>query len=194
MAKFTNPGFFMSPGWSDTSPGTPEAVTGLAAGVSQYVREYPQDIKQAGSSNPEEAARAVVRLTAKLALDIIPFAALGKAAVSDMLAPEATGGVGEATDFGPGSMGAAERPRLISNLKHHPGSPSAEPLNAAELYDRSILSEEGTRWAQDASGTIHRFSKPCNGDSHWNGSTAGRKPIQPRNIPPDIRKALGVKK
>lgn len=33
----------------------------------------------------------------------------------------------------------------------------------------------GVRWAQDENCTIHRFSAPSNGRTHWNGSTGGDK-------------------
>lgn len=80
--------------------------------------------------------------------------------------------------------------KLVSNPKHHANSSSPEPKNAAALYDNSIADKSGVRWAKDADGTTHRFSKPSNGESHWNGSTAGEKPIQERNIPNEIKKQL----
>jgi hypothetical protein len=81
--------------------------------------------------------------------------------------------------------------RRITNPKHHANSSSPEPKNAQELFDRSIVDKNGVRWAKGSDGTIHRFSKPSNGESHWNGSTAGKDPIKPQNIPNDIKKALG---
>ena len=90
----------------------------------------------------------------------------------------------------PDTRPAAEKPTLTSNPKHNPNSPSPEPSNAQELFDNSIADENGTRWAKDDNGVIHRFSSPSNGQSHWNGSTAGPNPIQERNIPIGIRRAL----
>lgn len=81
-------------------------------------------------------------------------------------------------------------PRRITNDKHHPNSESPEPKNAQELYDKSIPARDGTRWAKDEDGVIHRFSKPSNGDTHWNGSTSGPRPIRENNIPPEIKKAF----
>ena len=58
-----------------------------------------------------------------------------------------------------------KKPKLVSNPKHQPNSKSPEPSNAAELYSRSIEDAEGVRWAKDEGGTIHRFSKPSNGET-----------------------------
>jgi hypothetical protein len=85
---------------------------------------------------------------------------------------------------------AAGRPTRVSNPKHHPNSPSPEPADAQELFEGSIVDENGVRWAKDKNGVIHRFSKPSNGQCHWNGSTAGSNGIKPQNIPASIRKAL----
>jgi hypothetical protein len=79
---------------------------------------------------------------------------------------------------------------LITNPKHHPNSVSPEPPNAAKLYELSISDKSGVRWSKDADGTIHRFSKPSNGETHWNGSTAGISPISLQNIPVEIRRLL----
>jgi RHS repeat-associated protein len=89
------------------------------------------------------------------------------------------------------SKSGPDAPKLISNPKHHPGSESPEPANVRELFERSIVDGKGVRWAKDADGTIHRFAKPSNGETHWNGSTAGPNPIQEQNIPKPIKKALG---
>jgi len=78
----------------------------------------------------------------------------------------------------------------VTNPKHHPNSASPEPTNAQELFDNSIVDSKGVRWAKDADGTIHRFSKPSNGQSHWNGSTGGADPIRLEDIPIAIRRAL----
>ena len=78
--------------------------------------------------------------------------------------------------------------RRITNEKHHPNSASPEPKNAQELFDRSLVDKEGVRWARGSDGTIHRFTKPRNGESHWNGSNAGPKPISMNDIPAHIRR------
>lgn len=82
------------------------------------------------------------------------------------------------------------RPQLVPNPKHHPNSKSPTPPNAAELYDRSIVDKSGRRWAKDADGIIHRFSAPSNGETHWNGSTAGPRPIRLDDVPAEIRNQL----
>jgi uncharacterized protein RhaS with RHS repeats len=82
-------------------------------------------------------------------------------------------------------------PRLVTNPKHHFNSESPQPKNFKQLFQKSITDKSGARWAKDKDGTIHRFSKPSNGESHWNGSTAGRDPIKEQNIPNDIKKKLG---
>ncbi|WP_170855011.1 RHS repeat-associated core domain-containing protein [Xaviernesmea oryzae] len=58
---------------------------------------------------------------------------------------------------------------LTSNPKHHPNSVSPEQTNVDELYQNSIPDKTGVRWAKDVDGTIHRFSRPSNGETHWNG-------------------------
>jgi RHS repeat-associated protein len=80
--------------------------------------------------------------------------------------------------------------KRVTNPKHNPNSASPEPRNAQELFDKSIADKSGVRWAKDSDGTIHRFSAPSNGESHWNGSTAGANPIRENNIPIEIRRAL----
>jgi len=59
-----------------------------------------------------------------------------------------------------------------------------------KLFDRSVADKNGVRWAKDSDGTIHLFSRPSNGESHWNGSTGGADPIQLKDIPIEIRRAL----
>jgi RHS repeat-associated protein len=86
-----------------------------------------------------------------------------------------------------------EDPERITNPKHHPNSKSPEPQNADKLYENSVADKNGVRWAKDADGTIHRFSKPSNGQTHWNGSTSGVDPIKPQNIPVEIRRIFGGK-
>ncbi len=93
---------------------------------------------------------------------------------------------------GPDDDGDAE-PKRVTNPKHHPNSKSPEPKNVDTLYENSVADKNGVRWAKDADGTVHRFSKPSNGETHWNGSTGGVDPIQPQNIPVEIRRLFGVK-
>ncbi|NIJ64635.1 RHS repeat-associated protein [Sphingomonas leidyi] len=75
-----------------------------------------------------------------------------------------------------------------SNPKHHKNSSSPEPENVRELYSKSAPDKSGVRWTRDSDGVFHRFSRPSNGKTHWNGSTAGDNPIQLRNIPNEILK------
>ncbi|MCC6589864.1 MAG: RHS repeat-associated core domain-containing protein [Bryobacterales bacterium] len=89
-----------------------------------------------------------------------------------------------------GDSTSQDKPTLIDNPKHHPKSDSPQPKNARELFENSVADKSGVRWAKDADGTIHRFSAPSNGQSHWNGSTAGRKPIRQDDIPIEIRREL----
>ncbi len=84
------------------------------------------------------------------------------------------------------------KPTRITNPKHHPNSQSPEPKNVDELFNNSVPDKNGVRWAKDAEGNIHRFSKPSNGETHWNGSTTGIDPMKPQNIP-YIKKILGFK-
>jgi len=79
--------------------------------------------------------------------------------------------------------------RLVPNPKHHVNSRSPEPSNVRNLWNQSIEDENGVRWAIDDDGVIHRFSKPRNDLSHWNGCTRGPNPISRNNIPNDILKA-----
>lgn len=88
---------------------------------------------------------------------------------------------------------AARRPgRCVFNSKHHPNSRSPAPKNWADLYKKSIPDKDGVRWAKDENGILHRFSKPRNGECHWNGSTGGNEPIERQNIPNDILKIFGL--
>ncbi|MBB3743091.1 hypothetical protein FHX10_002584 [Rhizobium sp. BK591] len=87
-----------------------------------------------------------------------------------------------------------ERANLTSNPKHHPNSKSPEPNNVQELYKNSVADKTGVRWAKDADGNIHRFSRPSNGETHWNGSTAGPDPIRNQNIPKEIKNELGIRR
>jgi hypothetical protein len=84
------------------------------------------------------------------------------------------------------------RPTRVTNPKHHPKSASPEPANVDELYQHSIVDAKGVRWAKDPeTGIIHRFSKPTNGETHWNGSTGTPvDPIPLREIPNVVLKAL----
>jgi hypothetical protein len=100
---------------------------------------------------------------------------------------------GPSTATGSPDPDEEEKAKLISNPKHHPNSASPEPTNVQELYDESIVDNNGVRWAKDAEGNLHRFSKPSNGETHWNGSTVGDKPIRTQDIPNYIKKALGFK-
>jgi RHS repeat-associated protein len=98
----------------------------------------------------------------------------------------------------PGGIGPkriGEKPALESNPKHHPNSVSPEPAKVDELYDKSVADSRGVRWAKDEKGEINRFSKPSNGATHWNGTTDPTTvdPIQPQNIPNEIKKLLGYK-
>jgi hypothetical protein len=81
-------------------------------------------------------------------------------------------------------------PKRVTNPKHHPGSKSPEPANVDDLYNRSIVDDNGVRWAKDDDGVVHRFSKPSNGECHWNGSTGGGDPILMQNIPNEVLQKL----
>lgn len=93
----------------------------------------------------------------------------------------------------PEGPGDEDKPKRVTNPKHHQNSQSPEPKNVDHLYENSVADKSGVRWAKDSDGTVHRFSRPSNGQSHWNGSTGGADPIQPQNIPVEIRRLLGVK-
>jgi uncharacterized protein RhaS with RHS repeats len=89
--------------------------------------------------------------------------------------------------------GYSDKAKRISNPKHHKNSVSPEPPNVDELYENSVADQNGVRWAKDTEGTIHRFSKPSNGETHWNGSTSGVDPFKKQNIPVEIRRILEAK-
>ncbi len=78
----------------------------------------------------------------------------------------------------------------VTNPKHHANSASPQPKNAESLFKGSVVDKNGVRWAKDTDGNLHRFSKPRNGETHWNGSTGGPNPIQEQNIPNEIKKLL----
>ena len=81
-----------------------------------------------------------------------------------------------------------DKPTRVTNPKHHPNSKSPEPANVQDLFDSSVEDEDGVRWSIDKDGNLHRFSAPSNGQTHWNGSTAGSRPILQQNIPNYIKK------
>lgn len=82
------------------------------------------------------------------------------------------------------------RPIRVTNNKHHPNSKSPEPSNVDDLYNDSVCAENGTRWAIDENGDLHRFCKPSNGEVHWNGSTAGKDPICSNDVPKEIKRCF----
>jgi hypothetical protein len=88
---------------------------------------------------------------------------------------------------------ADDKPKRITNPKHHPNSKSPEPKNVDALYDKSVADKSGVRWSIDADGTLHRFSRPSNNQTHWNGSTGGSNPIQLQNVPAEIKNLFGLK-
>jgi RHS repeat-associated protein len=81
-------------------------------------------------------------------------------------------------------------PKRVTNPKHHQNSNSPEPKNVDDLFDKAVADSEGRRWVKDEDGIIHRFSKPSNGETHWNGSTGGEDPIRTESIPVEIRRQL----
>ncbi len=86
------------------------------------------------------------------------------------------------------------KPERVTNQKHHQNSQSPEPKNVEELYENFVEAGNGSRWASRCRWNLHRFSPPRNGQTHWNGSTAGNRPIRQNNIPPEIKKVFGVTK
>jgi RHS repeat-associated protein len=109
------------------------------------------------------------------------------------LSNESAGG-SETPSDGKDSDADDSKPKRVTNPKHHPNSENPEPKNADELLANSVEDRKGVRWAKDADGKIHRFSKPSNGETHWNGSTAGESPIQSQNIPIEVKRTFGVSK
>ena len=87
--------------------------------------------------------------------------------------------------------------------KYNPNK-SILPDNHVELFDNSVpyTRKDGAvyRYAQDESGTIHRFQPSSEGinDFHWNGSTNGMtrngspRKINLNDIPSEIRRRFGV--
>lgn len=102
-------------------------------------------------------------------------------------------GAGPSGQEGGGKPGSENSVQLESNPKHHPNSASPEPKNAAELFKGSVEAKNGTRWVKDKNGVVHRYSAPSNGKTHWNGSTGGKDPIKPGEIPKEIRKELRIR-
>ncbi len=65
-------------------------------------------------------------------------------------------------------------PRRVTNPKHHPNSKTPEPKNCEDLWQRSVLDGNGSRYALDDNGVIHRFSDGNDGTFHWSGSNHPR--------------------
>jgi RHS repeat-associated protein len=101
--------------------------------------------------------------------------------------------VGEETKTDGENKDGEKKPTLVPNKKHHPNSESPEPKNVQELFDKSVPDEFNKRWAKDDKGELHRFSKPSNNETHWNGTTDPKNPdpIQQQNIPNPIKKYWG---
>jgi len=85
-----------------------------------------------------------------------------------------------------------QEPQRVTNPKHHQNSNSPEPKDVDALYNNSVADKSGVRWAKDIDGAIHRFSRPSNDETHWNGSTSDTSPIKPENTPIEIRRLFGL--
>ena len=84
------------------------------------------------------------------------------------------------------------RARLVENSKHHPnatGRATPAPKNQTALYERSVVGNDGERWALE-NGEYHRFSKPSNGNTHWNGCAGGPNGIKLGKVPNPVKKEL----
>ena len=105
-------------------------------------------------------------------------------------APAAAGG-----GDGGGGNGRNRKPKLVRNPKHHPnarGDASPEPSDAEEVFKNAIEGPDGCWYGKNAQGEIYRFSRPSNGETHWNGSSSGPNAIRPNNIPASVKRSLGV--
>lgn len=65
-------------------------------------------------------------------------------------------------------------------------------LRGTRLYENAVVDENGTWWAMDEQGNLHRF-KGVGGDVHWNGSTGDRVPIDFNDIPSYVRRHFKFK-
>ncbi len=90
--------------------------------------------------------------------------------------------------------------QVESNPKHTAGMPGnrpnagVEPANSLELFNSSVPSGDGVRYAIDSSGNINRFYSDGNGVFHWSGSTGDSSaPLNISKIPIDVKRILGFK-
>jgi hypothetical protein len=166
-----------------------EAISDIALGVGKIVLGYATIVAGTGSGGAISVGSGGTLALGGVALVNVSIVAGGALAVSG--AADVAAGL---ANFKIGDGSGNSRPERISNSKHHQNSQSPEPRNVDELYQNSVEANDGTFWAKDSNGTLHRFSRPSNGQTHWNGSTAGSNPIRPNNIPPEIKDIFNVTK
>ena len=154
------------------------------------IRSFIDNIRRGNVAEAIVDGAGVVIDTVALAIPLAP----GIIGVSRQAARQANRIANSAENTRIAATVSEARPERITNPKHHIHSRSPEPRNVDELFQNSVRADDGTRWVQDSDGTLHRFNAPSNGQTHWNGSTAGRDPIQSRNIPPEIRNYFGITK
>jgi filamentous hemagglutinin len=87
-----------------------------------------------------------------------------------------------------------------SNSKHTPGvdgnrsNAGTEPRNSLDLFNSSVPSGDGVRYAIDSKGNINRFFSDGNGVYHWSGATGDSSaPLNISKIPIDVKRILGFK-
>lgn len=84
--------------------------------------------------------------------------------------------------------------KVESNPMHTPKTgkmkpnKGVEPKNSLEIFEKSKMTSDGTRWTRDANGDVHRFfrnsKRPPSADDlyHWTGNTgAARNPLKLNN-------------
>jgi RHS repeat-associated protein len=131
------------------------------------------------------------------ALTFSPSISMGPSQSSSDNTKSSNGGSGSLSSSASGASPPPDdddsKPTRVTNPKHHENSKSPEPKNVGKLYEDSVADSSGVRWAQDADGVVHRFSRPSNGQTHWNGSTGGARPIELQNIPGEIKNIFNIK-
>jgi hypothetical protein len=111
---------------------------------------------------------------------------------------QGAGGAGSGSSTSvPGATGASARPPYKINPARDPATgrlnptKTAEPPDAASVYEKSIQGPDGKWYGKNAQGDIYRYHSDNAGTSHFSGSTGGSKPLRKEIIPIEVRRAFG---
>jgi cytochrome c553 len=156
------------------------AIGGMWAGVKveEAIHHSMEDAKAAEEKAKEEAAQKAKELEAK-----------SKAQQGAVVSCTTCGG-------GDDDKNNKKKPKLTKNPKHNQnatGKASPEPSDASKVYEDAVEGPDGNWYGKNENGDVYRYSRPSNGETHWNGSSSGSNAIRSNNIPNIVKQTLGVK-